>query len=841
MGRPRLEHEVGRVDRRRIDRRYDNDEVARAVAVYVALDRNPEPRVRYAQFAGDVAERVGADEGEGGVAVVRIAIGVDRRKVDQVDVLEIGDRVDARAVRFVGAREQETVVAGAAAQRIGAEAAAQEIVARPAEQLVVAVAAAEAVHPLAADQDVGAVAAMDDEPAVALRRAVEDEVLARQQAPGDHGQGRARGDRGVGGRQGVVDLGAAVEDQPLDPAELVGPQRQVVGAVEGERVLAGAALDRIAQGQRRAEKEEVVAVEAARDVVAAVHHRERVRCAGAGDAVVAGVAEIDVESGAGRAGHHHVHIRRVAAGDRVDEAVIGEAVDRARRGIDEHVERPVGIVGEASVGVDGEQGAGAQRDRAAHRGRRSVDRGHLERRAVRVGVVAAAIVGEEVAGQHLVLERRDSVVLRHRRVGRVGDLDRRDRRDRRAAVAVGQGEADGAVGAARAVGDVEIADRAHQRLDHGGIGQGIEGDDQGRVGIEAAPEGPDLLRADRVHLAVETPEIVEHLRFGDADLADIDPLVDDADLVALGTAGDELDGQRAAAEIGRIRVGNGRARRDRGERRILGIGDRGRGAGTGAVQVDDRGSVAAGQADRDLVADGPGKGFPRHGIAPLNACGPGGRHAPLLWAQTDTVRRPSPELLQGRRTAGTLALPEILLAQLQVVEMEIAGRAGDPDARAGTHGYRRFAAHRADLDLHPAVGDDHREGEFLAQAGLSQRLRLDLVADGGAQHDVQRCLARGSENLEPGVILSVGALDHDVADRDPALVHGKLVGGDAARNAVGGAGLGLLQLGVAAGSGVAIVAHRRGAGGTGHGGGRRQGEHQVPCRRHNHSPLIPTA
>src|SRR5688500_20346516 len=70
-----------------VDRDLD-DEVGIAVAVDIALDEPVGTGLIGAKLAGDIAEGGAADESEGGVAVGRIAVGVDGGKIDPVETPE---------------------------------------------------------------------------------------------------------------------------------------------------------------------------------------------------------------------------------------------------------------------------------------------------------------------------------------------------------------------------------------------------------------------------------------------------------------------------------------------------------------------------------------------------------------------------------------------------------------------------------------------------------------------------------------------------------------------------------------------------------------------------------
>src|SRR5687767_651422 len=111
-----LEQEVPRPERRRPLQGEGDDEVGEAVAVDVALDDPLGPGLEGAKLAGRLAERVGADPGEGLVAADRAA-GVDRAQVDlvrarrEVDYVVPGHRIGfghrliAEQVRAAAARE----------------------------------------------------------------------------------------------------------------------------------------------------------------------------------------------------------------------------------------------------------------------------------------------------------------------------------------------------------------------------------------------------------------------------------------------------------------------------------------------------------------------------------------------------------------------------------------------------------------------------------------------------------------------------------------------------------------------------------------------------------------
>src|SRR5687767_2376063 len=122
-----LKEEVPRTERSRIGQSDLDDKVGEPVTIGVALDEPVRAVLVGAKLAGDIVERVRADEGEGAVAVAGIGIGVDPGEIDPVDVLEVENAVDASGRRLGGGLIDETVRAGAAAQLVGADTADQEV------------------------------------------------------------------------------------------------------------------------------------------------------------------------------------------------------------------------------------------------------------------------------------------------------------------------------------------------------------------------------------------------------------------------------------------------------------------------------------------------------------------------------------------------------------------------------------------------------------------------------------------------------------------------------------------------------------------------------------------
>src|SRR5688500_18085470 len=110
-----------------VDRDLDG-EIGIAVAVDIALDEPVGTGLIGAKLTGDIAERGAADEGEGGVAVGRVAVGVDGREVDPVVPPELEYMVLAPLGRFRAAPVEVDVPPEVPApQLVGAEPADQHI------------------------------------------------------------------------------------------------------------------------------------------------------------------------------------------------------------------------------------------------------------------------------------------------------------------------------------------------------------------------------------------------------------------------------------------------------------------------------------------------------------------------------------------------------------------------------------------------------------------------------------------------------------------------------------------------------------------------------------------
>src|SRR5688500_7882143 len=169
-----------------VDRDLDG-EIGIAVAVDIALDEPVGTGLKGAKLAGDIAERGAADEGEGGVAVGRVAVGVDGREGDPVVPPELEDMVLAPGGRFRAAPvalDVPPVVS--ASRRLGAEPADQYIGTFVAAQQVVAGIADEEIVLLAAGDPVVAGSAMDDEAPVMLLDSVEGQGLVPFERRGGH-------------------------------------------------------------------------------------------------------------------------------------------------------------------------------------------------------------------------------------------------------------------------------------------------------------------------------------------------------------------------------------------------------------------------------------------------------------------------------------------------------------------------------------------------------------------------------------------------------------------------------------------------------------------------------